>query len=44
MPIPIDKYPTTDLHELNLDYVLQVIAELEAKVKELEARVEALGG
>lgn len=42
--IPIDKYPYTDLHELNLDYVLKIIAELEAKVKELEERIEVLGG
>ena len=42
--IPIDKYPYTDLHELNLDYVLEVIRALEAKIKELEERIEALGG
>ena len=44
MPYPINEYPYTDLHELNLDYVLQQLAEMQAKIKELEERVEALGG
>lgn len=44
MDIPINKYPYTDLHEMNLDYILQQLAELTARVEELEAKVEALEG
>lgn len=36
----INKYPYTDNHELNLDWVLKKIKELEARVKELEEKLE----
>lgn len=33
----INKYPYTDMHELNLDWILSEIQALEAKIKELES-------
>ena len=51
MAIPINEYPYTDVHELNLDYVLAEmkrmqaeIDELKNQVAELDERVTALGG
>ena len=51
MAIPINEYPYTDQHELNLDYVLAEmkrmqaeIEELKTEVADLDARVTALGG
>ena len=51
MAIPINEYPYTDIHELNLDYVLAElkrmqaeIDELKNQVAELDERVTALGG
>lgn len=41
MPL-IDKYPYTNFHELNLDWLLKRIKELETKVAQLEARVKEL--
>lgn len=40
--IPVNKYPYTDVHELNLDYILDELAKIIAKLKELEERLEAL--
>lgn len=34
----INKYPYTDFHELNLDYVLRKLTEFEENVKELEIK------
>lgn len=34
----INKYPYTDFHELNLDYVLNKLTEFETEVKELELK------
>lgn len=42
MSIPINKYPYTDLHELNLDYILEVLKEIQEAIKDLEERVTAL--
>lgn len=46
-----EKYPYTDLHELNLDYILEQlrtqaeeIKTLKEQVEELDERVTALGG
>lgn len=46
-----DNFPYTDLHELNLDWLLrkvkqleEKVTELEGKVTELEARIEELEG
>lgn len=51
MAIPVNEYPYTDIHELNLDYVLAEmkrmqaeIDELKNQVAELDERVTALGG
>lgn len=33
----INKYPYTDMHELNLDWILSEIQTLEVKIKELES-------
>ena len=34
----VNKYPYTDFHELNLDYVLSKLTEFEAEVKRLEVK------
>lgn len=34
----VNKYPYTDFHELNLDYVLSKLTEFETEVKELEVK------
>ena len=34
--------PYTDLHRLNLDWILEVLKEQEQKIRELEERVAAL--
>lgn len=34
----VNKYPYTDFHELNLDYVLNKLTEFETEVKELEVK------
>ena len=44
MAIPVNKYPYTDLHELNLDYVLEELKRLQAEIDELDQRVTDLGG
>lgn len=40
--IPINQYPYTDVHEFNLDYVLQQLASIIAQLEDLEARVTVL--
>lgn len=35
-------FPYTNAHNVNLDWILDKVAELEARVTELEARVTAL--
>ena len=42
--IPIRRYPYTDLHDLNLDYLLRQIAEFEEDLEALKRRVTALEG
>lgn len=42
MSIPINKYPYTDLHELNLDYVLKSLEVLSSATSDIDERVEAL--
>lgn len=37
-----EHFPYTNFHDMNLDWLLQKVQELEEKVKELEERVEAL--
>lgn len=51
MAIPVNEYPYTDIHELNLDYVLHELQRMQAEIEELktevadlDARVTALGG
>ena len=51
MSIPINDYPYTDLHELNLDYILAEMKRMQAEIEELkttvadlDARLTALGG
>lgn len=51
MAYPIEEYPYTDVHEMNMDWVLkqlkaqaEKIKELEEAVADLDARVTALGG
>lgn len=34
--------PYTDLHRLNLDWILEVLRDHENRIKELEERVKAL--
>lgn len=36
MAIPVHKFPYTNLHDLNLDWVLNELKELKDKVEELE--------
>lgn len=36
MAIPVHKYPYSNLHDLNLDWVLNELKELKDKVEELE--------
>ena len=40
--IPIRRYPYTDFHDLNLDYLLRQIAEFEEDLEALKRRVTAL--
>lgn len=35
-PFPWNKYPYTDAHELNLDWILKIVKDLESRVKALE--------
>lgn len=42
MSIPVNKYPYTDLHELNADYLLQEIGTEKNAITELDTRVTAL--
>lgn len=42
MAIPVNEYPYTDIHELNLDYVLRELQRMQAEIDELKERVEAL--
>lgn len=42
--IPIRRYPYTDFHDLNLDYLLRQIAEFEEDLEALKRRVTALEG
>lgn len=42
MSIPTNKYPYTDLHELNADYLLQEIGTEKNAITELDTRVTAL--
>lgn len=35
------KYPTTNLQELNLNWIIEEMSALEVNLNELEARVEA---
>ena len=39
-----DKFPYTNFQELNLDWVLETVKELEDRVEELEDRVTELEG
>lgn len=36
MPGMFDEYPYTDFHEMNLDFVLDALKSLDARVKALE--------
>lgn len=40
--IPIRRYPYTDFHDLNLDYLLRQIAEFEEDLEALKRRVKSL--
>lgn len=42
MAIPINEYPYTDIHELNLDYILHELQRMQAEIDELKERVETL--
>ena len=42
MAIPINEYPYTDQHELNLDYVLRELQRMQAEIDELKERIETL--
>lgn len=44
MSIPINDYPYTDQHEMNLDYVLAEMKRLQEEIDALDERVTALGG
>lgn len=39
-----ENFPYTDIHELNLDWLLAVIKQMQEKIEELEERIEALEG
>lgn len=39
-----ENFPYADLHNLNLDWILKKIKELETRIDELEARVAELEG
>lgn len=39
-----DMFPGTDLNDLNLDWLLEEMKELEQRVQTLEEKVENLGG
>lgn len=40
--IPIRRYPYTDFHDLNLDFLLNQFSEYEAEIDDLKRRVKAL--
>lgn len=40
----LDMFPGTDLNDLNLDWIIEKIADLEQRVKTLEDQQEGEGG
>lgn len=41
--LTLDMFPGTDLNDLNLDWIIQKLAELEQRVSELEDQQEGEG-
>lgn len=39
---PVDCFPGTNLNDVNLDWIIEAIKELDAKYDELDERVRAL--
>lgn len=42
MAIPVNEYPYTDIHELNLDYILAEMQAMAEEIESLKERVTAL--
>ena len=42
--LTLDMFPGTDLNDLNLDWIIETIKDLEARVQALEDRQEEEGG
>lgn len=40
--MPFENFPYADLHNLNMDWLMEKIKDLETRVADLEARVAAL--
>lgn len=42
MPGTFEQFPYTNYHDLNLDWIIEALKELDQRVTDLEARVTAL--
>lgn len=42
--LTLDMFPGTDLNDLNLDWIIETIKDLDARVKALEDQQEGEGG
>ncbi len=40
--MPDFMYPYTDFHELNLDWILDQLTQMQQEIEDLQARVQAL--